>query len=254
MRRSLALGLLAALAIGVGWLACRLPAAAAAEPERVELRVYDVPKGYENEAQRMLGNALLSGDKPIGRVDVGPGGKLVVVAPRPIHDGVQRFMEDLRSLDTPLPSPQSVSLTYWLVVGRPRRGGGPGEVALRGGDSGEVAPALQQIVASQGPTEFSLLERARLSSTDNREWARTRGSHATIAQRTTTAEGKVMAELNIEVSGGNSVTTQVILEPGQFLVLGQTGYAVWRNDAAFDSPSPRDPVTLYYVVVAIVDR
>ncbi len=254
MKKSLAilvLGTVTALSLSQG---CTTPQAAdAPDPQSVvELKTYSVPHGYENEVRTMLQNAL--GGDEAGRVEMGPSGKLVVLARPSIQDGVQAFIRELEDMES-APAPVPVTLNYWIVVGSPagtvnansvQRHGMDGYDVLGPDDLNDVAPALAEIAGSVGPIEFSLVERLRLSSMGG-DRARVMGRRVQIGQYATTLSGHIVADLEIGIRGFQ-LSTQVKLKPDQFVVLGQTGYdgdaVAWLQHV--------DPVaqTLYYVIEA----
>jgi hypothetical protein len=224
------------------------------------LRSYDVPEGQKNQIARLLHSVLNpSEDQSVGRVVPGTGNNLLVIAPAGIHEGLADMMRGLENMD-PAPPPPQVKMTYWFVLGRPLR---PAEVSDRPvrvvGTAGldEISPALDGIVEAQGPTEFQLVEQLQLvSSGAGRTSAR--GTVCSLEQQTSVSGGMVVAELMIAVGyhSPSRLTTEVALESGHLLVLGQTGV---RSDQL----SPHNPIrvdggraesrqtfTLYYIIEA----
>jgi hypothetical protein len=219
---------------------------AAEQATAPELRTYKVPAGYASELRSMLRTALDTGDENrLGRVSLGPSGQLIVVASPAIHEGIEAFIDELQGLEAP-PAPTTVSLTYWLVVGIPPEKGKSYEVTAKERLE-EIAPALEQIEASQGAMAFRLLERMRLSSVDEDRAVLT-GKHAQIIQRAVAADGTIVSSVQIEMSR-NQVSSQVKLQPGQFLVLGQSGYAARQGE-----PDSGNDATLYYIMTADLER
>jgi hypothetical protein len=239
-------------------ISCR-DTAPAEGPEPVELRTYSVPHGYENDVRTMLRNALGSGETRIGRADLGPAGKLVVVAPEGIHEGVRGFIDELERLDTPPPLPSPVTLTYWIVAARPMGTALPsmlpdvpvhpkGSYTVVGANPlNDVSPALEQIVGIQGPTAFSLVERLQLISFGDAR-AHTQGRVTWIEQRATVVKDSIVADLALRVRS-SSISTQVKLQPGQFLVLGQSGYSGDVPTPLAHGAEPEE-LTLYYVIAS----
>lgn len=250
----LALGAVAALSLSQG---CTTPQAAdvPVPGSVVELKTYSVPHGYENEVRTMLQNALGGDENEAGRVEMGPSGKLVVLARPGIQAGVEAFIRELEDMET-APAPVPVTLNYWIVVGSPAgtvedsgsvtRHAMSGYDVLGPDDLSDVALALAEIAGSVGPIEFSLVERLRLSSMGG-DRAQVRGRRVQIGQYATTLSGHIVADLEILIRGFQ-LSTQVKLKPDQFVVLGQTGYdgdaVAWLQHV--------DPVaqTLYYVIEA----
>ena len=131
--------------------------------EPAELRIYQVPQEYQQDLRDMLQSALGNGDTRIGRVTNGPGGTLLVVAPAPIQAGIQQILD--AGFEAP-PASSPVTLTYWLVVGRPvdpSRATQPFTVVGTRGFE-QLEPVLTQIATAEGPTEFSVLEQIQCNS------------------------------------------------------------------------------------------
>lgn len=247
MRRTLLLILVPITLMAATGSGCRNTAASTPElGPPVELKTYTVPHGFESEVRSMLRNALGSGESRLGRVDIGPAGKLVVVAPAGIQAGVDQFIRELSDLGEAPPRSVPVTLTYWILAGRPLAGAKPAQFSVVGRDAlADVTPALEQIATAQGPTEFTLVERLRLTSVGDQE-AQAGGRHATLRQRAGLVQGNIVADLSIRVRQ-YSMTTQVKLEPDQFIVLGQTGFSPNRDFAGLEWANEPD-LTLYYVI------
>jgi hypothetical protein len=78
--------------------------------------------------------------------------------------------------------------------------------------------------------------------------------HAELAQRITRIEGgKVVGEVKILFKNGNAIDSQIMLEAGQLLVLGQTGFDAKRL-APFGEGEDLEDITLYYVVASSLGR
>lgn len=209
------------------------------------LRTYQVPADYQDELQRMLQSAMNhGGEAPIGRVTAGPRGTLLVVAPQRIHRGVEQILEG--DFEPPAPA-VPVTIDYWLLVGRPLEGGAEGEFSMVGGPAPQLAPVLTQITASQGPTEFALLEQVSLTAIEQ-ERATASGSSAQFEQRVTRADDDLVANIQIINRGSNSITTRIALDRDQFVVLGQVGYA--GGQRLFAEQRDSEVQTLFYVLRA----
>lgn len=211
--------------------------------EVAELRTYTVPQGFENEIRSMLRSALGTEESRIGRVSVGPGGKLVVVAPAPIHRGIRQLIDELGDVEN-APPPKPVTLTYWMVAGRPGSGatGSYEVVGPRALD--EVRSALEGIAASQGAMEFELIERLELVSIGE-DTASISGRQTGIDQRAAVVDGSVIADVKIQMRR-YGVHSEVKLERGQFVVLGNTGY-----DGGFNGePTGETEVALYFIITS----
>jgi hypothetical protein len=228
--------------------------------EAVELRVYKVPGEYHNDIESSLRYALsgMSGDnsKLVGRVAAGPNGTLVVTAPPRIHKGVEAFLRDLEDVEAPPAQLLPISLMYSFIVGRPVEPSAissqpyivTGKRMLT-----ELRPALEQIAAVQGPTEFSLLEQIQLTAVGH-ERAEARGKMAMVEQRATrTAQDTVAGEVLLSFDGRHQLRSQIALERGQFLVLGQSGFGS-RKLEPFGRDEDTSDATLYYVMTSNLEQ
>ncbi len=228
----------------------------AEETETVELRVYTVPPDYQDDIHSSLRNALsgMNGDnsKLIGRVASGPNGALVVTAPPSIHRGIEEFLRDLEEVAAPPGQPSPISLTYSFVVGRPIEP--PATTSQPYIVTGkrrltELRPALEQIAAVQGPTEFSLMEQIQLTAVGH-DRAEARGKLAMVEQRATrTAQNRIAGEVMLSFDGRHQLRSQIALESGQFLVLGQSGFGSWKLEP-FGRDEDSSDATLYYVITS----
>jgi hypothetical protein len=234
MRPSLprSVSLLFLLSLGVlGAAGCPSGPAAGDVAPTAELRTYAVPPGYTGDVRTALRQAF--GDDGVGRVAMGPSGQLVVVAPAAVHRGIAEFVEQLAALPQPPAEPNPVTLDYWLVVG-------VDPDARIADDTARLAPvadALDRIVREEGPQRFELVEHLRLSSVGE-DWAQITGRVVTAQQRATLAQGVVVAELQVGMRQ-HRLQTQVKLDPGQIVVLAESGL------------EPRS--TLYYLITASTD-
>lgn len=220
-------------------------AGAAGTTEPVELRTYEVPSAIRNDLSDMLRSALGSGDSRLGRVTDGPGGTVIVVAPPLIQAGIEQLLNaDFEA--SPVASP--IKLTYWLLVGRPAESGAtPFSVVGRSGLS-QLEPVLAEIATAQGPTEFSLLEHIQLTSM-SQDLGQASGRVGQVRQTATRAGDQIVADVTISLNNGNMFRSRVMLETGQFLVLGQAGFAGdWVE--VFPDARGYDELTLYYVMTA----
>lgn len=228
--------------------ACATPSQppAQVEPE-MTLVAYDVPHGYGDEVWTLLNRTLSRGSEqtPVGRAAMGPGDKLVVVAPKAVQLGVGKFLTELDALDTPPEPAPAVTLSYWLVVAEPAdKADAP--VALA-----DVQPALDEIGKTQGPMRFALLERMQVTSRERR--AMTEGAAARISQNATLVRENVIADVEIDL-GHYRIDTQVKSKPGQFVVLGQTGFNTRMGPATAPKPfGDADDLTLFYILRADTD-
>ncbi len=111
-----------------------------------------------------------------------------------------------------------------------------------------LEPVLTQIATAQGPTEFFLLEEIQLTSMNLRR-AHTNGRVGWVTQRAARSGAQVVADVEIGLAE-NEFESQVMLEAGQFLVLGHAGY---DGNSPFPDARPEDLLTLYYVMAADLD-
>jgi len=252
MMRKLAIWNVAALAVAIlSTAACGAPGGAGEQAAGVELRSYEVPEGYKNELASQLRYVLQgSEESAVGRVIGGTGNNLIVVAPPGIHDGVKALLRDLEEMG-PASPPTQARLTYWVVSGRPTGAGGTaGRPFVTTGPAGldQIEPALAGIAEAQGPTEFRLLERLEILSTGH-DWAQAYGQVVRVRQRATVSGESVVADVEVNLGGASlGVETEVVIRPGQYLVLGQAGvpYTHMRETKELQAPD----VSLYYVVAA----
>lgn len=238
--RSVPLVLLAALAVsGCAWQSRTDPVG----PELL-LRTYNVRVDQSDAAVKALVGALQGAPKG-SRVEQLPDGRVLLVAPAELHDGVEALV---RGLDDAKPI-RSAELDYWVVLGEP--------ASAAAGIAGlpEIAAALQEIVAAQGPMKFTLLETSRLSSMLDQS-ASAQGNLVQVRQVVMVVAGVPVAdvtiELRIELAGQvhhRSVESRVNLRPGQLQVLGQSGYA---GDTKAADQGPHS--TVFYILRGEVMR
>ena len=226
-------------------------AGAAESPEPVELRIHEVPAEVRDDLRSMLRSVLGSGETGLGRVTDGPGATLIVVAPPRIQAGVQQLLEaDFEAPRTPSP----IKLTYWLLVGRPLAASEAAEPfsVVAGRSLPQLEPVLSQIAGAQGPTEFSLLEEIQLTSMSQAR-GEAAGKFARVSQTATRTAEQVVSFVEIHLQGrmgpSNSFQSRVVLDVGQFLVVGQAGFG-GSPIRAFQDATLEDKLTLYYVMVA----
>lgn len=225
---------------------CRDSAPRDAASAAVEMKVYAVPALRSDEVRSMLQSAL-GGDNPVGRVTPGPGDTLVVVAPAQVQEGVRGLISGLDAVE-PKAEPLQLTISYWMVVGRPLQKAppdGPGYVVSGDSKLTAIESALATIVATQGPTEFTLMEKVQITAL-NSDRGIARGRRASVEQRISEVDGRVTGDVAVHV-GGNALDTRIALESGQLLVMGQVGYSGGMGDA-FDTEGS-DDLTLYYVIM-----
>jgi hypothetical protein len=173
---------------------------------------------------------------------------LLVVAPPRLQAGVEQILDG--AFEAP-PVTRPVRLTYWLVVGRAVDSAPANEPfsVLGGRRLPQLESVFRQIGTVQGATEFALLEEIQVTSM-YQDQGRAFGKFASVEQTATRTGAAVVAfvSINLPVTG-NMFASQVMLEPGQFLVMGQAGFG-GDPTVAFPDAAPEELLTLYYVMSA----
>lgn len=202
------------------------------EANPLELRTYEVPKGTVRALTTTIKDALTLDEKTtIGRATVTPDGRLAVLAPQNVQANVQQLIEEVAS--HPPKYDQTIELHYWVVLGKPMATPQP---PVPG--AGEIQPALDEIVKSQGPQAFTVAQRVQLSSLHDEKSVVESEKLRVIQMAVQTSDG-VYARIDIQFEKGNNLETRVRLLPDRIVVLGAIGQR--GGDAA-------DGATLYYVV------
>lgn len=182
------------------------------------LRTYDVPAGQAQRLRSALKEVLWFGsdgkdsNKWVGRVDVGPDGRLIVLASEPVHEGVKALVASVAA--NPVKEPESVSLTYWVVNATPGQEQSEPMPA-------ELEPALAEVKKAEGPQRFSLVEKLSVSSLSG-ERGLLNGRDTSVEQFVTSMNGALTADLRLERSG-QRISTRVRLAPGKTVVLASSG-------------------------------
>jgi hypothetical protein len=231
---------------------------AAEDPQEMQIRTYAAPEGRDvDEIRDYLNQTLYNKDRDVGQVLSGPDGTLVVTAPASIHDGIKDLIEQMaqRGPRQAEPAPASVTITYWVVLGRPIEGGP--EIAspvLR--ENEQLVPVFDEIVRTQGGMSFSLLEQLQLTSLDNGNRAEVRGRQVSAGQKVMTHEsGPRLADIQFSIAGKRGVAhtleSRIKLEPDRFVVLGQTAYN--SHGVGPTEDDGEDDRMLYYVLSSRVD-
>lgn len=213
-------------------------------PNPPVLATYEAPGPIADKVAGVLRLLVAEGENPLGRVASLPGGRIVVVAPASIQDGVRNFLETVRNGPVP-PPPAAVRLRYWLVLGRP--------AAQPAGLErlGEAAPAMEAVMGATGPLDVRLLDRVELISLENKH-GMAQGRRSEITQRVARTENGFFADLRIGTRA--RLDTRVLLEPGKLVVLGQVGYDEREAAEIFgeapDAATAAQGATLFHVVQA----
>jgi hypothetical protein len=185
------------------------------------LRSYRVPAGLEERVAGLLRTLMLRGEERVGQAMTGPDGLVVVLAPEGLQEGVRRLITELESKDLDLGPAKPVEVTYWLVLARPPKGAGPADDPRLQ----EIRGALETVNTRQGPLRFELLERITASGLPG-ERSEVRGHLAEVRQRISTTGSAIVGDLEVQVQvrpRPAGISTRVTLEPGQFLILGESG-------------------------------
>lgn len=194
-----------------------------AVPSNLVLRSYEVPN---NGAQRLrgvlrellwFGSENKDANKYVGRADVGPDGRLVVLAPESVQEGVKALVASVTA--NPVKEPGTVRLDYWVVLGAEGNKGGAIPSAMQ-----EISPALAELEKNDGPMSFTLVEKLSVSSLSG-ERGRLNGRDTSVRQFTTVVDGRVVSDLELE-RFGQKLETRVRLVPGQIAVLASSGAPV----------------------------
>jgi hypothetical protein len=210
----------------LGLPACR---SSAQDPNPMELRTYEVPKGTVRALVTTVKDALyLDEHKVIGRATVTPDGRLAVLAPQNVQANVQILVDEVAK--HPPTYDQTITLEYWVVVAKAASSPQPSSPSLH-----DVQPALDEIVKSQGPATFTLAQRARVSSLHDEKGVVDNDGLKVIQTAVQTNDG-VYVNLNLAFEK-SYLETRVHLTADRIVVLGAVG----------EAPSP-DGTTLYYLV------
>jgi hypothetical protein len=216
---------LAAVALSsLVFAACKMggpdaPSTPGGVPGNLVLRSYEVPADGAPQIRSVLKDVLWFGSdgkdsqRWVGRVDLGPDGRLVVLASEGVQAGVKGLIDSLAA-NPPKPQP-ALQLDYWLVTAVPGKGAAPGPGLT------ELAPALAEIEKTDGPQTFTLAEKLTVTSVSG-ENASVRGRDAEVRQTATATASGVLAQLQVN-RFANSIDTRVKLAPGQIVVLGSSG-------------------------------
>ncbi len=204
------------------------PTPAGGVPSNLVLKSYDVPPHAAQRLRGVLRELLWFGsegkdaNRYVGRADVGPDGRLVVLAPEAVHAGVKALVDSV--VKSPGKEPDTVRLTYWVVSGVRGEGGqAPDELK-------EVAAALKEIELNDGPMNFSLVEKLVVSSLSN-ERGNVDGRDTNVRQFATVTDGSVVADIDLKrFRSGQRLETRVRLKPGALVVLASSGQTIPGSD------------------------
>ncbi len=208
-------------------------------PDTWELKTYDAPAEVAPELVVALQNLFSVGKDAAktGQATLAPNHQILVTAPAAYLPGIDALVTAAISKKR-LP-PASIQLTYWAVIGRPaNEGKTPPELQ-------PIAATLEAISKNQGGLQFTPLEVVSLRALSGHS-ARAEGSELRISQTAAERDGTVVADLEIVRQPARDgphgkIATEVKIQPGQSIVLGQSGY----EDKA--------PASVFYIVRAEVE-
>jgi hypothetical protein len=220
------------LGIALLALGCATPETHPLPPGQV-LETYAVPEGYAALMEQALTRALFFGDEPVGRVIQSPDGRVIVVAPESVQEGVRRLVDQLNAAQPAPRTPANIRIDYWLLHGR------HAETATTEAPASALAGTVAAIQQSEGPMAFELYAHKVLTSVDDQR-AHLSSPGLEIEQYATwDAAGRTInAEVGIDAAGGSGARTAVQVASGQVVVLAEVA------DLAGDQPWD----TLYYVI------
>lgn len=187
-------------------------------PSNLVLRTYDVPNNGAQRLRSVLKDLLWFGseekgaNKYVGRADVTPDGRLIVLAPEAVHEGVKMLVSSITA--KPVAEPGTLTLNYWVVIGAPGKSETPPTLA-------EIAPALAELEKNDGPMSFTLVEKLQVSSMAN-DRGKINGRDTSVRQFTSVNDGQLVAEIELERQM-QKVETRVRLKSGQMVVLASSG-------------------------------
>jgi hypothetical protein len=189
---------------------------------------------------------VLHKEPPIGSVSR-EGDQLVVVAPPGIHRGIPAFLKSLETAQSEVDR-GSVEVDYWLVVGTPSQDA-PDVEAF-----GELGATLDEIVKSQGPMRFRVLEQLTLSSVVG-DSGESRGSIGRVRQQVDLSGDRILIDADVQFHDGGHIglnntglKTRYTLRPGQIGVMARSGYD--ENPKRGGADKDVRGATLFYVVRA----
>jgi hypothetical protein len=146
---------------------CGRPLEDGKDGQSLVLQSYIVPAEYASEVSSIINSLLtkVEGGQQvkIGQARVGPGNIVLVTAPGSIQSGIEKMILELKQ-SKPEPPPM-VSITYWIVRGRPAK------ETTWSSNLKEIESALSAVASSDEPMSFSLQERLNLFETCERNLA-----------------------------------------------------------------------------------
>ena len=214
-----------------------------APPTNLVLRTYEVPNDGAGQMRQVLKDVMWFGSggpdnkgQYVGRADVGPDGRLVVLASEGVQEGVKGLIDQMaKNPGKPQPT---IEVDYWLVLGTPSQAK---EAPARPANLGELAPALSEIEKTDGPQQFTLQEKLVVRSLTG-HYASVQGRDWSAGQTCNVSGAGVNAEIKLNTHGPQKIDTRLKLAPGQIVVLGSSGSGEKGKEEAGGS--------LYYLIRA----
>ena len=207
------------------------------------LRSYEVPNDGAAQMRSVLKDVMWFGSggqdnkgQFVGRADVSPDGRLLVLASAGVQEGVRGLIEQMSK--NPGKARSTIEISYWLVEGTPSTAKeNPRPASLT-----EVSPALAEIEKADGPQQFKLQEKVAVRSLTG-EYAAVDGRQWRVGQTASVLSSGVSAEIKINTHGPQHLDTRVKLQPGQIAVLGSSGAGEKDKDSVG---------SLYYLIRAAI--
>ena len=209
----------------------------------IGLEVYDVPANTGDRLRPILQSVL--GEH--GKVQQVPDGRLIVAAPKSVHEGLETFFKESAKFEPK--ARDTVKIEYWFVTASLPTG------AAGGSDAddprlAQVKDALDVIEKSQGLANFKLEEHISLAATDG-EYAQTRGELVNEINQTASVQGE-QVEAHVEISlakESRELSTKLRVKKGQTVVLGQAGWGdVPGRDMGDMLGEMPEAETLFYII------
>lgn len=208
---------LAVLGITAGALAgCGQKAGDPAQPAQA-IEIYEVPPAQLQSVRKALQDVLDANDA--GAVSSSDG-RLVVMAPASTQESIARVISDLsqRPADAPPANGSPLRLRFWMVAG----GSGQGAADPR---LEPLQPALAEASRALGLDGFTLEGFVDILTSPGRDFASQSSNLMVRGSAGLTAAGVgVDVDVTMKEAGHwqSGIDTDVVLQPGQFLVLGTT--------------------------------
>lgn len=207
----------AALAATLALAACGREDAAAPGEEAQAIEIYEVPPAQLQSVHTALLEVLRANET--GAVS-SSGGKLVVLAPTGTQKSIGRAIQTLsqRPAEAGSTNGAPLRLRFWLVAGS--TGNQAQDPRLE-----PLRPALAEASRTLGLGGFTLLGSTDVLVSPGRRFTSQSGSLIVDGAAALTAAGiEIVVDIEMRQAGASDgrMATDVVLAPGQFLVLGTT--------------------------------